>query len=130
MNTFGTDTKIILQPTSLTVQIGSNVTFDCAGQDDGTGPISYQWALFDSNRLTTDRRSVGPSDFTSLSIPNVQFTTQYAGVRCVFGIDQSSSTLLQSRDANITLVGWLTLYNIAYTIVCMYVSYVCMFALM
>ena len=105
LNTFGTDTKIILQPTSLTVQIGSDVTFDCAGQDDGAGPVSYQWALFDSNQLTSDRRSVGPSDFTSLSIPNVQFTTPYAGVRCVFGIDQHGSALSQSRDASITLVG-------------------------
>ena len=81
------------------------MTFDCAGQDDGTGPVAYQWVLFNSSQLTIERRSVRSSDFTSLSIPNVQFTTQYAGARCVFGIDQSGSSLGQSRNANITLVG-------------------------
>ena len=106
MNIFVTETKILLHPMSLTVQIGSSVTFDCAGQDDATGPVVYQWGLFGgSNRETIDRENFRVSDFTSLTIPNVQFTTQYTGVRCVFGIEQGGSSLSVSSDANITLVG-------------------------
>lgn len=89
----------------LTVQIGNNVTFDCAGQDDGTGNVVYQWSLFGSDRASIGRVDVGPSNFTSLSILDVQFTTRYAGVRCVFGIEQSGSLSI-SHDADITLVGW------------------------
>ena len=70
---------------SLTVQIGNNVTFDCVGQDNAAGPVLYQWSLFGSNHVTIDRVNFGVSDFTSFTIPNVQFTTQYAGVQCVFG---------------------------------------------
>ena len=89
---------------SLTVQIGNDATFDCVGQDDGTGHVVYQWSLFGSNRASVDREDVDNSDFTSLSIPNIQFTTQYAGVRCVFGIEQSGSLSI-SHDADLTLVG-------------------------
>ena len=46
---FVTETKILLHSMSLTVQIGNNVTFDCAGQDNASGPVVYQWSLFGSN---------------------------------------------------------------------------------
>ena len=105
MNIFATETKILLHPMSLTVQIGSSVTFDCAGQDDATGPVVYQWGLFGNDRATIDRVNFRVSDFTSLTIPNFQFTTQYAGVLCVFGIERAGSSLSVSNDANITLVG-------------------------
>lgn len=102
---FGTDTRILLDPMSLTVQIGSNITFDCVGQDDGTGVVVYLWSLFGSNGASVGRVDVGSSDFTSLSIPDVQFITLYAGVRCVFGIERSGALSI-SHDADITLVGW------------------------
>ena len=92
---------------SLTVQIGSSVTFDCAGQDNAGGPVVYQWSLFGSNLQTIDRVNVGVSDFTSLTIPNVQFTTPYGGVRCLFGIEQPGSSLRVTHNADITLIGWL-----------------------
>ena len=106
MNIFVAETKILLHPMSLTVQIGSNVTFDCAGQDNAAGPVSYQWGLFGSNRVTIRRVDFRGSDLTSLTIPNVQFTTRYAGVRCVFGIEQSGLALMISNRADITLIGW------------------------
>ena len=106
MNIFVAETKILLHPMSLTVQIGSNVTFDCVGQDNGNGPVSYQWSFFGSNLQTVDRVNVGVSDFTSLIIANVQFTIRYAGVRCVFGTEQSGSALMISDHAIVTLIGW------------------------
>ena len=106
MNIFVAETKILLHPMSLTVQIGNNITFDCAGQDNADGPVVYQWSLFGSNLQTIDRVNFGVSDFTSLIIANIQFTTQYAGVRCLFGIEQPGSSLIVSNHANITLIGW------------------------
>ena len=109
MNIFVAETKILLHPMSMTVQIGNNVAFDCVGQDNAAGPVVYQWSLFGgSNLQTIDRVNVGVSNFTSLIITNVQFTThdRYTGVRCVFGTENSGSALMISDHANITLIGW------------------------
>ena len=67
MNIFVAETKMLLHPMSLTVQIGNNVTFDCAGQDNGAGPVVYQWGLFGSNHVTIHHVNFGISDFNSLT---------------------------------------------------------------
>ena len=96
--------KILLHPMSLTAQVGTNMTFDCVGQDTGTIG-TYQWHYFDANDVNTDIQFKSNSDFSSLSFYDVQFATTPAIVRCVYGVVVGGSLLEVSNDAYLTLVG-------------------------
>ena len=98
------ETKILLHPMSLTAEVGTNMTFDCVGQDIGTKG-TYQWYHFDANGVTIDNQIKHGSDFSSLSFYDVQFATTPAIVRCVYGAVVSGAFLEVSNDANLTLVG-------------------------
>ena len=103
MNFTCVETEILLYPMSLTAQVGTNMTFDCVGQDKVIG--IYQWHFFDANGVGTGIQSIDNSDFSSLSFYDVQFATAHAIVRCVYGAVVGGSSLEVSNDAHLTLVG-------------------------
>ena len=92
---------------SVTAEVGSNVTFDCVGQDNGDpSSVQYQWNTVNSigRSMTADVLS-GTSHLSSHTINNIQFTSNISGVWCLFGSNQIGGTLEGSGSANITLVG-------------------------
>ena len=92
---------------SLTVEVGSDVTFDCVGQDDGNPQTTtYFWTLFDRNERTINHTFREFPDLSSLTIPNIQFTNNISSVLCTFGRIRNLGQLQGSIAANITLVGW------------------------
>ena len=92
---------------SVTVEVGSNVTFDCVGQDDGNPQATtYFWTLFDRNKGTIERIFIDFPDLSSFTIPNIQFSSNIFSVLCSFGQIRNLGQLQGSIPANITLVGW------------------------
>ena len=94
---------------SVTAEVGSNVTFDCVVQDNSANPgfVQYQWNIVNSagGFMIGFKTLSGISHLSSLTITDVQFTTNISGVWCVSGTQGGGGSLLGSKVANLTLVG-------------------------
>ena len=91
---------------SVTVEVGSDATFDCVGQDNGDLiSVTYIWIVFNSSNTIIQRKFVDFLDLSSFTITDVQFTSSISGVRCAVGNTQSQGSLQFSMDAYLTLVG-------------------------
>ena len=87
----------------VTAEVGSDLTFDCVGQDTGNSmSVTHLWIVFDRENQTITNTFLDTSYFT---INDIQFSSNISGVRCVVGNIQSQGSLKGSTDAHITLVG-------------------------
>lgn len=92
---------MLLNPMSVTAEVGSNLTFDCVGQDTGDiASVTYIWFRFNRDSVTDDRDHT-----TYFTINDIQFSSNVLGVRCAVGTIQSGGSIRISTDAHITLVG-------------------------
>ena len=87
---------------SVTAEVGSNLTFDCVGQDNGDSvSVTYIWIITYRDNRTVNRFL----DTGYFTIDNIQFSLNIFGVRCAVGNIQSEGSLRVSTDAHLTLVG-------------------------